>query len=156
MHAIIDNLYDSENGDNESSERVVLDADIGGSRYLLIKMPTASRNMHGLSPREVEIVRLVAEGRPNKVIAALLDISAWTVCTHLRRIFTKLGVTSRAAMVARASEFASSDVLSAFAKQRFAERDQRPDERPKADSISPAFGAESDKRAVLRAARRAG
>jgi len=54
-----------------------------------------------LSPREQEIVRLVAEGHPNKIIAAELDISAWTVGTHLRRIFAKLGVASRAAMVAR-------------------------------------------------------
>ena len=50
-----------------------------------------------LSPREREIVRMVALGRQNKVIASVLNISSWTVCTHLRRIFAKLGVTSRAA-----------------------------------------------------------
>jgi DNA-binding CsgD family transcriptional regulator len=44
---------------------------------------------------------MVARGYPNKTIAAVLDISTWTVGTHLRRIFAKLGVTSRAAMVAR-------------------------------------------------------
>jgi DNA-binding NarL/FixJ family response regulator len=44
---------------------------------------------------------MVAQGRPNKVIAAVLNISSWTVCTHLRRIFAKLGVSSRAAMVAK-------------------------------------------------------
>jgi hypothetical protein len=44
---------------------------------------------------------MVAQGHPNKVIAAVLNISCWTVCTHLRRIFAKLGVGSRAAMVAR-------------------------------------------------------
>jgi DNA-binding CsgD family transcriptional regulator len=54
-----------------------------------------------LSPREQEIVRMVAEGHPNKVIAAVLNISTWTVGTHLRRIFAKFGVGSRAAMVAR-------------------------------------------------------
>jgi DNA-binding CsgD family transcriptional regulator len=53
-----------------------------------------------LSPREVEIARMVAQGHPNKVIAEVLEISEWTVATHLRRIFAKLGVTSRAAMVA--------------------------------------------------------
>jgi DNA-binding CsgD family transcriptional regulator len=57
-----------------------------------------------LSPREREIVRMVALGRQNKVIAAVLNISSWTVCTHLRRIFAKLGVTSRAAMVAKVAD----------------------------------------------------
>jgi DNA-binding CsgD family transcriptional regulator len=54
-----------------------------------------------LSPREQEIARMVAEGYPNKTIAAVLDISSWTVGTYLRRIFAKFGVGSRAAMVAR-------------------------------------------------------
>jgi DNA-binding CsgD family transcriptional regulator len=48
-----------------------------------------------LSPRERQIVRLVAEGHVNKAIGAVLDISPWTVATHLRRIFAKLGVASR-------------------------------------------------------------
>jgi DNA-binding CsgD family transcriptional regulator len=47
---------------------------------------------------------MVAKGYPNKTIAAVLDISPWTVCTHLRRIFAKFGVGSRAAMVARLLE----------------------------------------------------
>ncbi|WP_407572550.1 LuxR C-terminal-related transcriptional regulator [Deinococcus altitudinis] len=53
-----------------------------------------------LSPRELAIARLVARGLPNKSIGSLLDISPWTVATHLRRIFGKLQVASRAAMVA--------------------------------------------------------
>jgi DNA-binding CsgD family transcriptional regulator len=56
-----------------------------------------------LSPRETEIARMVARGHTNKSIAAVLDISVWTVATHLRRIFTKLNVSSRAAMVASLS-----------------------------------------------------
>ena len=47
---------------------------------------------------------MVAGGHPNKAIASVLNISSWTVCTYLRRIFAKLGVNSRAAMVARTSE----------------------------------------------------
>ena len=43
---------------------------------------------------------MVAKGYPNKTIAAVLEISGWTVNTHLRRIFAKLGVHNRAAMVA--------------------------------------------------------
>jgi DNA-binding CsgD family transcriptional regulator len=54
-----------------------------------------------LSPRELEIVRMVAQGHQNKTIAGILNISTWTVCAHVRRIFAKLGVSSRAAMVAR-------------------------------------------------------
>jgi hypothetical protein len=47
---------------------------------------------------------MVAKGYPNKTIAGILNISSWTVCTHMRRIFAKLGVASRAAMVARLLE----------------------------------------------------
>ena len=52
---------------------------------------------------------MVAQGHPNKVIAGVLNISTWTVCTHLRRIFAKLGVGSRAAMVAQLPELGTKD-----------------------------------------------
>jgi len=55
---------------------------------------------HDLSPRECEIVRLVAKGLPNKTIAAILDISPYTVQTYLRRMFDKKQVRTRAALVA--------------------------------------------------------
>ena len=63
-------------------------------------------NMQGelteiLTERELQIATLVAMGRLNKQIADKLHISEWTVSTHLRRIFAKLGVRSRAAMVYR-------------------------------------------------------
>lgn len=54
-----------------------------------------------LTGRELQIAMLVAAGQVNKKIARQLHISEWTVATHLRRIFTKLGVDSRAAMVYR-------------------------------------------------------
>ena len=57
-----------------------------------------------LSPRQCEIARLVAKDLTNKEIAAVLEISSWTVATHLRSIFDRLGVHSRAAMVARIAE----------------------------------------------------
>ncbi len=54
-----------------------------------------------LTEREVQIATLVAMGRLNKQIADQLHISEWTVATHLRRIFAKLCVDTRAAMVYR-------------------------------------------------------
>ncbi|MGQ9871346.1 response regulator transcription factor [Leptodesmis sp.] len=44
---------------------------------------------------------MVAQEQPNKQIAKHLRISEWTVATYLRRIFAKLNVDSRAAMVYR-------------------------------------------------------
>lgn len=49
----------------------------------------------GLSPREVEILRWVAQGKSNGVIADILEISPGTVDTYLRRVFEKLNVTDR-------------------------------------------------------------
>jgi ATP/maltotriose-dependent transcriptional regulator MalT len=54
-----------------------------------------------LTGRELQIATLVAEGLVNKEIADRLSISEWTVCTHVRRIYTKLGVSTRGAMVSR-------------------------------------------------------
>lgn len=51
-----------------------------------------------LTPRELEIVRMVANGLTNKEIAITLDISHWTVATHLRRVYSKLQVNRRAAL----------------------------------------------------------
>lgn len=57
-----------------------------------------------LSRRETEVALMVAQGYPNKTIASVLEISSFTVSSYLRRIFAKLGVNTRAAMVARALE----------------------------------------------------
>jgi DNA-binding CsgD family transcriptional regulator len=87
-----------------NAEEIVFDVEVEGSRYLLVRLPRPAQADVQLSPREREIVRLVARGHSNKIIADVLNISSWTVCTHMRRIFAKLGVGSRAAMVARMPE----------------------------------------------------
>jgi DNA-binding CsgD family transcriptional regulator len=87
-----------------SQEEIIIDTIVDGARYLLIRMSARRPLLVSLTPREQEIVRMVAKGYPNKTIAGFLNISTWTVGTHLRRIFAKLGVASRAAMIARIME----------------------------------------------------
>ncbi|GAB3227496.1 LuxR C-terminal-related transcriptional regulator [Glycomyces halotolerans] len=57
-----------------------------------------------LTPREVEVLRLVATGATNREIADTLVISDKTVARHLSNMFTKLGLSSRAAATAYAYE----------------------------------------------------
>jgi DNA-binding CsgD family transcriptional regulator len=54
----------------------------------------------GLSPRELEVVRLLAAGGSNRQIAEALFVSHGTATTHVRNILTKLGLTSRTAVAA--------------------------------------------------------
>ena len=61
----------------------------------------AGDDLVALSPREIEIIRLVARGHPDKRIAMILDIRPTTVNTYLRRLFAKLGVRSRSAAAAQ-------------------------------------------------------
>lgn len=58
----------------------------------------------GLTAREAEVLRLIATGRSNKEIASALHLSVKTVSRHLSNIFTKIGVSSRAAATAFAFE----------------------------------------------------
>jgi LuxR family maltose regulon positive regulatory protein len=58
--------------------------------------------LHALSTRETEILKLIAQGFSNKEIARSLDIGPETVKSHLKSVFTKLGVERRAQAVSRA------------------------------------------------------
>jgi DNA-binding CsgD family transcriptional regulator len=68
----------------------------------LLRRTAAER--HGLSDRELQVLRLVAAGKSNRAIAAELVISEHTVARHLQNIFAKLGISSRTAATAFAFE----------------------------------------------------
>lgn len=95
---------------DESSTGAPLDELIcftcGGCRCAIVPkrcaLPTDLAELAArLTERELQITALVSQGKLNKQIADQLHISEWTVATHLRRVFSKLGVKSRAAMVYR-------------------------------------------------------
>ncbi|HKC83301.1 MAG TPA: helix-turn-helix transcriptional regulator [bacterium] len=62
---------------------------------------TVVREGAALTPRERDVLRLVAQGLGNKEIAAELDLSAHTVKYHLASVLAKLGVRSRTEAVSR-------------------------------------------------------
>ena len=68
-------------------------------RRAAVRRATAARP-GGLTPREREVLRLVAQGQTNREVARSLWISPATVRRHLENTFEKLGVRSRAAAVA--------------------------------------------------------
>jgi DNA-binding CsgD family transcriptional regulator len=94
-------------GDGSHEALAPRELTIGKRRYRLVPIepedgleePVSAAEF--LTPRELQIAALVADGKVNKQIADVLRISEWTVSTHLRRIFAKLGVDTRAAMVSR-------------------------------------------------------
>jgi DNA-binding CsgD family transcriptional regulator len=90
--------------DRDDDGGPLLDVEIDGIRCVFTQVARGRPRHQSLSAREREIARMIAEGHTNKTVAAVLEISSWTVSTHLRRIFAKLGVASRAAMVARLIE----------------------------------------------------
>jgi DNA-binding NarL/FixJ family response regulator len=55
-----------------------------------------------LTPRQIEVLALLCQGLPNKLICRQLNIAAGTVKTHISSILRELGVTSRVQAVVRA------------------------------------------------------
>jgi ATP/maltotriose-dependent transcriptional regulator MalT len=68
--------------------------------------PAAPPSNDGLTQRELQVLRLVAAGHSNRAIASELVLSEKTVARHISNIFTKLGLSSRAAATAYAYEHA--------------------------------------------------
>ncbi|TDD75704.1 response regulator transcription factor [Actinomadura darangshiensis] len=64
-------------------------------------LQAAARDDPGLSPREAQVMDLIAQGRSNGEIAGALVVSEYTVKNHVNRIFAKLQVRTRGAAIAR-------------------------------------------------------
>ncbi|WP_340655447.1 LuxR C-terminal-related transcriptional regulator [Phyllobacterium sp.] len=77
--------------------------DLGRLQSLTKGAPSGHRQ--GLTPRELQVLRLIATGKTNKGIATELFLSGRTVDRHVSNIFTKLNLPSRAAATAYAYEY---------------------------------------------------
>jgi FixJ family two-component response regulator len=84
------------------NDQVILDAVAAAMRHSAslwqeeYKRTEAGKVLASLSPREQEVARFVALGKPNKLIATELDISEKTVHIHRQHVMKKLGITSAA------------------------------------------------------------
>lgn len=96
----------------DADPKVLLDAVTAAARGETVLAPQIATRLMArvrepapeLSPRELEVVELVATGLANREIARRLFVSEATVKSHLVHVFTKLGVASRTAAVAAARE----------------------------------------------------
>lgn len=82
-----------------------------------------------LTPRELEVLALLCEGLPNKLIARRLDIATGTVKIHVGRILAELGVSSRLQAVVAAQRLGL-----------LADRSAMDDEETRAPRIAPTWG----------------
>jgi DNA-binding CsgD family transcriptional regulator len=97
-------LGDEETADLEHEAARSIFERLGAKPDLARFEAAATAGAHGLSRRELEVLRLVASGKSNREIAAALVISEHTVGRHVQNIFAKLRLSSRAAATAFAFE----------------------------------------------------
>ena len=91
-------MLDEHSGYPDGKPAATLDA----LESFVRELPGPEQVIGGLSPREIEVLRLVAEGKSNRAIAEALVISERTVINHLSNIFTKTGAENRASATAYA------------------------------------------------------
>jgi DNA-binding CsgD family transcriptional regulator len=95
------------NGEGDGKDQAVGFVRLDGTKYVLLeqdraKEPTVRQRVTSLlTGRELQIAYSVAEGKGDKTIAYDLGISEYTVREHIRRIFHKLKVCKRSALVAQ-------------------------------------------------------
>ena len=86
-----------------ASDAIVVAPGDGGVDTDLSSAAPLDTPQEALTPREIEVVELLAEGLPNKAIAARLGISDQTVKFHVASIYGKLGAANRTDAVRRAA-----------------------------------------------------
>jgi DNA-binding NarL/FixJ family response regulator len=103
---VCQNLGDDDGATLELEAARAAFAELGARPDLerLESLTGGTPDAHGLSRRELEVLRLVATGETNKAIAAALVLSERTIDRHVSNIYAKLGVSTRAAATARAYE----------------------------------------------------
>mgnify|MGYP006196851629 CR=1 FL=1 len=85
--------------------RLMAMAEVSGvRREVNVACVAGNDPIHSLSPREGEILRLIAHGASNKLIARELDIAETTVKIHVQHILRKLGLSSRVQAAVYASD----------------------------------------------------
>jgi DNA-binding CsgD family transcriptional regulator len=80
----------------EAGRALSLEAAVAEARAVLRAVETRPRPAHGLTPRELDVLRLLVAGHPDREIAAVLSISPRTVQTHVAGLFAKLNTSTRA------------------------------------------------------------
>jgi DNA-binding NarL/FixJ family response regulator len=99
------NAYLLKDAGREELCRCIREVHAGGTLIpAVIAAKLANRlHAHGLTPRELEVLGLLAQGKPNKQIGAALFISEVTVKSHVQSILRKLNVLSRTEAIAVAT-----------------------------------------------------
>ncbi len=89
-------------GDGDAAQREEAVARACFDRLGVLPEPAAATSPAGLTPREIEVIRLLASGKSNREIAQALTLSPKTIARHLSNIFFKTGCGTRSAATAYA------------------------------------------------------